>query len=372
MAMFNNLHDVGTALSEILRNRINPALDVLPGPPLQVPTGASEAIRMTLLWVTPQPTHRNDPWEPRPDGRLTPPPLSLSGFFMATAYGTTPAQDPQQAYNLLGEVLRVFDAEPRIHLPDPAAAMGEGSIGIVLVPTAADLMEKIYMPLQMPHRPWALFEVGPIQLVSRLTLGPEPALVHPGGIRLAELAVGAPPEIEWILPSPTGVGGRIRIDAHYAGAAQAVRIGGQEIPAAAFAFAEQGGSIVLTLPPAIAAGEYDVSLRVADTWSRPITLAVRDATVSSVDAPTALTHSVAANLVIQGRALATTTAVFAWPNSGVTSPTDVATLAPGPVAEKQVTIPAAALAGLAGRDMRLALRVSPQRFTPFIRLRFTP
>jgi hypothetical protein len=371
MALFNNLHDVGTALSEILRGRINPALDVLPGPPLQNPTGAAEAIRVTLLWVTPQPTHRNDPWEPRPDGQLTPPPLSLSGFYLATAYGTTPAQDPQQAYNLLGEVLRVFDAEPRIRLPDPAAAVGEGAIGITLVPTAADLMEKIYTPLQMPHRPWALFEVGPIQLVSRLQLGPEPALVHPGGIRLGELAVGVVPEIESILPSPAGAGGRIRIDARYAGAAQAVRIGAAEIPAATF-LAEQSGPIILTLPPAVDAGEYDVSLRVAGTWSRPVTLAIRDAAVASADAPAQFTHSVGADLAIEGRALAATTAVFAWPNAGVTSPADVTTLAPGAVAATQVTVPAAALAGLAGRDMRLALRVSPQRFTPFIRLRFTP
>lgn len=371
MALFSNLHDVGTALSEILRARINPALDVLPGPPLQNPTGAAEAIRVTLLWVTPQPTHRNDPWEPRPDGQLTPPPLSLSGFYLATAYGTTPAHDPQQAYNLLGEVLRVLDAEPHIKLPNAEVGVGQGAIGIKLVPTAADLMEKVYMPLQMPHRPWALFEVGPIQLVSRLGPRPEPALVHPGGIRLGEFAVGAPPEIESILPSPAGVGGRIRIDARYGGAAQAVRIGAVEIPAAAFVLTAQGGPIVLTLPRAVAAGEYDVSLRVASTWSQPVTLAVCDATVSSADAPAQFAHSIAANLVIDGRALAATTAVFAWPNAGVTSPVDVVTLAPGAVAAAQVTVPAAALAALAGRDMRLALRVSPQRFTPFIRLRFT-
>ncbi|HEV7876484.1 Pvc16 family protein [Bradyrhizobium sp.] len=372
MALFNNLHDVGTALSDILRDRINPMLEVLPGPPLQNPTGTAEAIRVTLLWITPQPTHRNDPWEPRPNGQLTPPPLSLSGFYLTTAYGTTPANDPQQAYNLLGEVLRVFDAEPRIRLPDPAAAVGNGAIGITLVPTAADLMEKVYTPLQMPHRPWALFEVGPIQLVSRLQPGPEPALVHPGGIRLGQLTVGAPPEIESILPSPAGVGGRIRIDARYTGAAQAVRIGSEEIAAAAFVLAEPSGPIVLTLPPAVDAGEYDVSLRVAGTWSRPATLTIRDATVSSADAPAQLVHSVAADLVIDGRALAATTAVFAWPNAGVTSPADVATLAPGAVAATQVTVSAAALTALAGRDMRLALRVSTHRFTPFIRLRFTP
>jgi len=370
MARFNNLHDVGTALCDILRDRIDPTLDIMPAPPLENPAAPAEAVRVTLMWITPQPTHRNDVWERRFDGTLEPPPLALSGFFLVTAYGTNPAGEPGQAYNRLGQVLQVFDHEPHLQLPQPAAPAGEGALSVVLVPTAADLMEKLYSPFQMRHRPWALFEVGPIQLRSLAEPGPEQPVVHPGGIRLAELFTGPPPLLTSLSPAIAGVGGRVRLNATYAGTVQQVRIGTEVIPAAALAIPQPNGPVLLTLPPALAAGTYDATLRVDGAYSRPVTLDVRPASVATLDAPAALTHSLAGDLVITGRGLAATAGVFIWPAQGVRAPDDVIAVAPSAAAANAITLTAAdlAAAGVRTGPHRLSVRLPQHIFPAFIEL----
>lgn len=376
MARFNRLHDASTALCEILRNRIDPTLNILPAPPLENATAAAEAIRMTLLWVTPQPTHRNDVWEPRFDGVLEPPPLSLSGFYLVTAYGTADTQEPEQAYNLLGQVLQVFDREPEIELPQlPATALGEGSLGIVLVPTAADLMEKVYTPLQMRHRPWALLEVSPIQLRSLVPEGPERPVVRPGGIRLAPLEVTPPPEIVNLAPEIVRVEGRLRLNAQYTGALEQIRIGENTIiNGAGLSVPEPGGPVLFSLPASVLPGTYNVFLRVNGISSSPGSLQVRPITVPSVDAPSNLTHSRAADLTLTGRSLDDASEVIVWPEMGIFSPLDVVTLPVSEVSSNQVRVSAGVLgtAPLRNELYRLTVRVSAHVFTPFVQLEFTP
>lgn len=375
MAVFGNLHDAGTVLADILQDRIDPTLEVLAAPPIENATAAGEAIRLTLLWVTPQPTHRNDTWELNPEGRPVPPPLTLSGFYLVTTYGTTPDGQPAQAYNRLGQVLQVFDNEPRIELPQPPVTMlGDGWIGVVHVPTAADLMEKIYTPLQMRHRSWALFEVGPIQLQSLAQIGPEQPIVHPGGVHLGELDTAARPEIRRITPSIAAEGSRVRLDATYIGPIDGVRVGDTVIAPAALTVPTPGGPILFTLPAAVVPGFYDMTLHAADSISAAVSLEVRDATTPSLDAPAAPTQSIGANLVLTGRALDTTTEVLIWPADGVAAPDDIITLAVAGPLPGQLTIPAATLAaaGIRQIEYRLTARVSPRLFTPFVLLEFTP
>jgi hypothetical protein len=375
MAVFGNLHDAGTVLADILQDRIDPTLEVLAAPPIENPTAAGEAIRLTLLWVTPQPTHRNDPWEPNFEGRPVPPPVTLSAFYLVTAYGTAPDGQPAQAYNRLGQVLQVFDSEPRIELPQPpVTTLGEGAVGVVHVPTAADLMEKIYTPLQMRHRAWALFEVGPIQLQSLAQTGPEQPIVHPGGVHLGEFDTAPRPEIRQITPAIAAETGRLRLDATYSGPIDGVRVGDTVIAPAALTVPRPDGPILFTLPASVSSGFYDVTLHAAGAISAPLTLEVRDAATPSLDAPAVLTQSIAANLVLTGRALDTTTEVLIWPAQGVASPDDIITLAvPGPL-PGQLTIPAASLAaaGIRQIEYRVTARVSPQLFTAFVLLEFTP
>lgn len=376
MARFNRLHDASAALCEVLRNRIDSGLDILPAPPLENATAAAEAIRVTLLWVTPQPTHRNDAWEPRFDGVLEPPPLSLSGFYLVTTYGTTDTQEPEQAYNLLGQVMQVFDREPEIELPQlPAITLGEGRLGIVLVPTAADLMEKVYTPLQMRHRPWALLEVSPIQLRSLVPVGPERPLVRPGGIRLAPLDVTPPPAIVSIAPAIAGVERRLRLNAQYSGTLEHIRIGEDTvIDGGDLAVPEAEGPILFSLPATVRPGTYNVFLRVAGKSSVPHSLQVRPGTVASVDAPSSLTHSMGNDLMLTGRSLDSAIDAIIWPDHGIFSPLDVITLPLSVVTSTQVTVTAAELSAASIRPelYRITVRVSTHVFTPFVQLEFTP
>ena len=65
----------GRALAAHLRARIAPSLaDITAAPPIENPATQGEAIRISLLWVTPQPTHRNDPWYLSEDGQRRAPP----------------------------------------------------------------------------------------------------------------------------------------------------------------------------------------------------------------------------------------------------------------------------------------------------------
>ena len=375
MAVFGNLHDAGTVLADVLQDRIDPGLDVLAAPPIENAAAPGEAVRVSLLWVTPQPTHRNDDWQPNFEGRPVPPPVTLSGFYLVTTYGTTPDGQPAQAFNRLGQVLQVFDNEPRIELPQPpVTALGNGAVSVVHVPTAADLMEKIYTPLQMRHRAWALFEVGPIQLQSLEQIGAEQRIVHPGGVRLRELDTAARPLIRQITPGIAAVGSRMRMDAAYTGPIDGVRVGDTIIAPGALTIPTPDGPILFILPPAVTPGFYDVTLQAAGSISAPVSLEVRDAATPSLDAPAALTHSTAVDLTLTGRALGTTTEILIWPAEGVAAPNDIITFAVAGALANQVTVPAAALgaAGIRQIDYRVTARVSPHRFTPFVLSEFTP
>ena len=46
----------------------------------------------------------------------------------------------------------------------------------------AKLNRKVYVPLQVPLRPWVLFEVGPIQLAHLAAELPPAPVVRPGGV----------------------------------------------------------------------------------------------------------------------------------------------------------------------------------------------
>lgn len=200
MAVFTNLFHLG----EVLVARIEAALaeagePALPpgtisvGPPLDNPTVQTEQIRVSLLWCSPQATHRNDPWERATDGSLQPPPLSLSTAWLITTYGSTGTDEPVRAYQLLGMVLQGFHAQSRLVLPlSGLPGRGTGGLDVVLEPMNAEALDRVFSPLQLKHRPFALYEVGPVQLVSTAAAVPGGPVVQPGGARVAVQTQGTP------------------------------------------------------------------------------------------------------------------------------------------------------------------------------------
>ncbi|SNX70236.1 uncharacterized protein DUF4255 [Cereibacter ovatus] len=386
MARIANLHDAGRALAAHLRGLIQPALtDVLAAPPLDNPAAQAEAVRLSLLWVTPQPTHRNDPWVTGGDGQSRPPPVSLSAFYLVTAYGTSGAGEPTQAINRLGQALQAIETRPVIDLPIAASAgidpvPGSGRLTIAVVPVAADLMEKIFTPLQVRHRPWALVELGPVQLDRLAAPRPAPDLVAPGGLRLEGPQPVTRPVIRAMHPAPLGAGRRLRLDTVEAGGATALLIG-----AARFAFADAPagpdqiarpdgeGRVFATYPAASATGALDVILIGPDGPSERHPLTVTEAGLAALDAPLAPLPP-GADLVLTGAGLATAERIFLWPERGIRSPAEVIGLAPAVVLAGQVSASRAALdaAGLRPIPHLVALRLDTGRFTPPVLLEIAP
>ncbi len=371
MAVFDNLYQVGRNLVDLLVSRIDVS-NAQVGPPLDLADSTAEAIRITLLWLTPQPGHRNDPREAGPGGPQRPP-LSLSGYYLVSTYGSA-SDDTIQAYNILGQVLQVFHTLPVLELPDAAVPlMGDGRLAVVHMPTDAELMERVYSSLQLGLRPWAILEVSPIQLRHLGEALPEPPVVRPGGVQLAPVESAAPPAIERVTPATVHPGGTIRIDAVYHSPVS-VAVGGVTLPAAAVSVAVAGGPVFASLAE-VTPGAYDVTLTAGPLTSPACSLTVSDPAVAGVQAPSPGAHQISGgDLTLDGQHLATSDQVILWPDQGLATPSDVVTLQPVMAAAGQVTVPRATVqaARLRPALYRVTVRTGPHRYTPWVLLAVRP
>jgi hypothetical protein len=380
MGVFTGLHEMAQSVTAFLRNQGGSfATATHYGQPLENPVSQTEAVRVTLLWVTPQPTHRNDPPHRSLSGALLPPPLTLSAYLLVTTYGGD--ADPATAYDLLGTTLRLFHETPELSLP--IDGVGQGSITVVHVPTAADLMEKIFSPIQLKHRPFALLEVGPIQLVPAKapTTGAPP--VKPGGVGLDVIA-RPPPTILRITPERQVPGGAVRIDVELHGAPIGqVAIAGSPVASTPIAAPRSYRAIV----PATAAGDaVPVAVRtnpLPGQWTDRQLIALLPAGTPSLDAPATATVSITVlSFVLDGRGLATAATALVWPDEGVPSDGDVRELVLSAVTSTSVSILGteldAKLSGsptqrsLLGMRLRLVVRLASGTFTPYVLVEVTP
>jgi hypothetical protein len=371
MGRFQNLSQVGLVLTEVIASAVAGGTEVRLNVPIDDPASAGPAVRVTLLWTTPQPGHRSDPEERNADGSMAQPPPTLSAYYLVSTYGATETQNAIGAHDLLGQIIRAFHVQTTLELP--IDGMGEGRLHVVQVPVDAELNQKVWMPLQVRQRPWVLLDVGPVQLLRIDPAGAPQPLVHPGGLRLAPIDVLERPRIQRITPAGVGRGGRVRVDGTYTGAPSRVSVGTTALVPPAIAALEDGGPVAAALPAAIAEGAYDVTLTGAGgAASDPVTLVVFDPTLPSIDAPDFLRHSRVNPLALTGRALgAGAVDLVFWPDAGVSAPSDVVTIA-GNAAGNTVTVPAASLAPLANVPYRVSLHFSPHGFTPYVVLEMTP
>jgi hypothetical protein len=229
----------------------------------------------------------------------------------------------------------------------------------------------VFTPLGVPHRPWALFQVAPVQLPMRRPDLGEAAVVRPGGINLPMPEVQTPPVLDRVTPGRVGAGGRVRIDVRSSAAVASVAVGGTLVAAAALTPLAPNGPYTLTLPAAVGVGTYDVRVRAGNLWSEPVTLVVAAATLPGLDAPTVASHPVTAALTLTGRAVGTAAELFAWPDGGVSHPGEVYAL-PVTAAAGSVTVTAADLTAANVRPglYRVSARHSPHGFTPYVLLEF--
>jgi hypothetical protein len=155
---------------------------------------------------------------------------------------------------------------------------------------------------------------------------------------------------------------------------EAVRVGGVDVPAGDPSL-DAGPPVLLTLDgglDGLGEGAHPLTVRASGLASRRTTLRIAAATAPAVDAPRP--HDPATNLVLSGANLAGAEEAIAWPDVGLTAPTDVHTLPVTAVAAGSVTVAAAALGTLpAGRGpWRLAIRVGDHVYTPFVVLELQP
>jgi hypothetical protein len=379
--MFNDLNEVAQVLAEHIREEVG-IVDVQPGAPRDVTATTEAAARITLLYTTPQPPHRNDPQEPQADGTRRSPPLALSCFYLVTTSGAD-ADEPIAAHHALGRIMTLYHDNPALKLPlsdtlgSPPGAfteLGEGVMAVVQVPIALDQIDKIWTSLDVQLQPWALFEVSPVQLVSQLPdAGPAP-LVRPGGLGLAVRA-GTRPLIVRVTPEAVRPGGRVRLDVVAQALPEAVGVEGIEVPVGdgSLVVAPAGSPLLLTLDDGglegLGPGTYALAVLASGLASRRGVLRVAEVGAPVADAPAALTHDPGEDLVLTGANLADAQEAVLWPDVGVTAPSDVRSLTVAGVAAGSVTVPSAGgLATLpANRSpWRLTVRVGTHVYTPYV------
>jgi hypothetical protein len=372
MAVFSNLYHVGQVLATMIEEKHDPPLrsgTAEVGAPEDPGSRAGDAVRVTLLWTSPQPDHRNDSWERQPNGSRTPPPLTLSAYYLITCY----SQSDVGAHEILGSVLRTFHSHPEIALPLASLPNnGEGSLAVIQVPLTPELVEKLFSPLQIKHTAFALFQVEPIQL-EHLAPAREPGpLVKPGGVQLAGPDTSVRPLLSALVPDTASAGGRIRIDGSFA-SAPTVYIDGRVFAPRELVELSAGASYVLTLPSGVNAfrpGHYGVTVRVNDAISRRAVLTVAESGQPTLSAPLSATVSRLGSLVLQGTRLRGARTAYVWPATGISAPGEVIELPLSRASATRVTISdLSALA--AGATYRLAIRIR-NIYTPSITLEMTP
>jgi hypothetical protein len=382
-ALFDDLHDVAQVLTEHIHEETG-IEDVQPGPPRSADATTVPAVRLTLLYTTPQPGHRNDPAEPGPGG-LRPPPLSLSCFYLVTTSGAD-GDDPTGAHHALGQVMRLYHDSPVLRLPlsdDPGSPpgvftdLGEGELAVTQVPITLEQIDHIWTPMTEQLQPWVLLEVAPVQLTSRLPDRALPGVVRPGGLRLEE-PIGLRPALLHLTPQPARPGGRIRLDVAATSAPDTVWVGGVRLQAGDPGLTLGTGGAA-TVPVVVdlsvgdlallGTGQHRLTLSAGGLSSRTETLRlVGDA--PAVDTPDSVTpHDAATDLLLSGVGLAGVQEVVVWPDGGIRAPDDVRSIPFAVAADGSLTV--RATAGLADLPeaiavWRLAARLAGQRYTPYV------
>ncbi len=379
MALFTDLHDVVQLLSEHISEEIG-IVDVQPGAPREAGATTEAGVRITLLYATPEPTHRNDPAERQPDGTRRAPPLSLSCTYLVTTTGAD-ADDPIAAHHALGRIMTLYHDQPVLSLPlsdrvtsppGTFSELGDGLLNVGLVPMALDQIDKIWTSVDVQLQPWALFEVRPVQLLSVTTDEAALPVIRPGGIG-SDVRGGARPQILRVAPELVRPGGRVRVDALLKGELERVFVAGTGVDAGdpSLVVADAGSPLLLTLGGDLGEGVHALTVQASGLVSRRAAIAIAAPSAPTVDAPPALSHDLGSDLVLTGANLAGAQEAVLWPDVGTAAPPDVFSLAVSDVSAGGLTVPSAGAPGLAdlprGRGpWRLTIRIGNQVYTPYV------
>lgn len=160
-------------VSESLRNllRGESAIDQTRNVTILAPDepGSSPRINLFLYKVQESPYMKNMDWQVKigQANRLTPPPLSLSLFYLMTPYTQN---DPQTgnstAHAILGEAMRVFYENPVVPAQYLVPGLQNAREGLKIMLNTLDLDElsRVWATFTQPFRLSVLYEVSVVQL----------------------------------------------------------------------------------------------------------------------------------------------------------------------------------------------------------------
>jgi hypothetical protein len=239
-------------------------------------------------------------------------------------------------------------------------------------------MEKLFSPLQIKHRPFLIYEVGPVQLVSLLPQTPVAPVGAPGGVVLAGPTTATPPIISRLVPRTVAEGGYLRIDGVFSAPVDTIWIGSRRFDPGSFDVIDAGRAVGLTLPTAppdaIGPGVARVSVTSGTLASDPTELRVVPAGSWSIDAPKVLAVAKGTTLKLEGQNLLDATHVYVWPEGGIYAPSDVHKIGGLTVTASSVEFKLPdVLPGAYRIAVELTLGASvPLQFTPFVNVEITP
>jgi len=212
-------------VSESLRNllvgemTLNPSMNITIMAPDE-PGGGNRRVNLFLYKAQENPALKNLDWQATPGnpGQLTPPPLSLSLFYLMTPYAQN---DPQTgnstAHEILGEAMRVFYENAIM----PEDYLSEGlvdarhQIKIMLNTLDLEEMSRVWSTFTQPFRLSVLYEISVVQ-IDMLTASERTMATRVRQVGIPDVrAPYQPPIIESITPTSATAGSIITFQGVY-------------------------------------------------------------------------------------------------------------------------------------------------------------
>lgn len=262
-------------VSESLRSLLLGEMDLTPEVPVTVlapdEPGGDRRVNLFLYRLRDNPQLSHGEWQVKSggSGQLTPPPLSLSLYYLMTPYAQNDANlGNASAHEILGEAMRVFAEFPVVPEPYLAGDLAAGREEIKIYQNSLDMEElsQVWSTFSQPFRLSVLYEVSVVQLdlsaASERTLAPRVRQIGKPGVAASH----RPPVVDRVEPDHGPAGTTVTFHGQgLEGWRAYVRILRQEI---ATAQEIAGESFQARLPVDLQAGFYDLRVDVSNLFRR--------------------------------------------------------------------------------------------------------
>jgi hypothetical protein len=239
--------------------------------------GGDRRVNLFLYRIEENPFLRNQDAAVRPGtpGQLTPPPLSLSLYYLVTAYAPNDAQTGNStAQQLLGEAMRVFfdhGVIPTRYL-DPGLEDAREQLQVVNKSWDPEELSRIWTTFGHPYRLSVLYQVSTVQLDAKpVAPVPAPKRVQRGGVPAVRQPLDRP-AVLGVAPRSVPAGTAVVLTGeHLTGWQGSVSMGALPLLARTELTSD---AITVNVPATTEPGVYDLQVDVAGLFRRTFALEV--------------------------------------------------------------------------------------------------